>query len=90
MRDDSTDILSQSFFAGGPCEQIWHIQRCPLFDVYPAFALLTTASTILLGTLKDGYGEVFVACVMPEPCKFPSLDSCHKKFPWTHKEVATQ
>ena len=24
---------------------------------------------------------------MPEPCKFPSLDSCQKRFLWTHKEV---
>ena len=24
---------------------------------------------------------------MPEQCKFPSLDSCQKRFLWTHKEV---
>ena len=24
---------------------------------------------------------------MPEPCKFPSLDSCQKRSLWTHKEV---
>ena len=24
---------------------------------------------------------------MPGPCKFPSLDSCQKRFLWTHKEV---
>ena len=23
----------------------------------------------------------------PDPCKFPSLDSCQKSFLWTHKEV---
>ena len=28
-----------------------------------------------------------MACDMPEPCKFPSLDSCQKTFLWTHKEV---
>ena len=28
-----------------------------------------------------------MACGMPEPCKFPSLDSCQKRFLWTHKEV---
>ena len=28
-----------------------------------------------------------MACDMPEPCKFPSLDRCQKKFLWTHKEV---
>ena len=41
----------------------------------------------LQGALKDGLGEVVVACDMPEPCKFPSLDSCQKRFLWTHKEV---
>ena len=24
---------------------------------------------------------------MPEPCKFPSLDSCQKRFLWTHEEA---
>ena len=28
-----------------------------------------------------------MACDMPKPSKFPSLDSCQKRFLWTHKEV---
>ena len=28
-----------------------------------------------------------MACDMPEPCKFPSLDSSLKRFLWTHKEA---
>ena len=24
---------------------------------------------------------------MPEPCKFPSLDSCQKRSLWSHKEI---
>ena len=28
-----------------------------------------------------------MACDMAEPCKFPSLDSCQKRFMWTHKGV---
>ena len=28
-----------------------------------------------------------MACDMTEPCKFPSLDSCQKRFLLTHKEV---
>ena len=32
-------------------------------------------------------GEAVVACDMPEPCKFPSSDSCQKRFLWTHKKV---
>ena len=28
-----------------------------------------------------------MACDMPEPCKFPSLDSRQKSFLWTHREA---
>ena len=28
-----------------------------------------------------------MACDMPELCKFPSPDSCQKRFLWSHKEV---
>ena len=37
--------------------------------------------------MKDGFREAVVACDMPEPGKFPSLDSCQKRFLWTHKGV---
>ena len=75
------------FSAGGPCEQFWHGQGCPFFDVvHPAFPLPTTASPTLQGALKDGFGVAVVACDTPEPCTFPSLDSSHKRFLWTHKE----
>ena len=33
------------------------------------------------------FGEAVVACDMPEPCEFPSIDSCQKRFLWTHKGV---
>ena len=63
-------------------------RRCPLFDVaHPAFPLPTTASPTLQGAPKDGFGEAVVVCDMPELSKFPSLDSCQKRFLWTHKEV---
>ena len=59
-----------------------------IFDVvHPAFPLLTKTLPTLKDALKDGFGEAVVACDMPEPCKFPSLDSCQKRFLWTHKEV---
>ena len=32
-------------------------------------------------------GEAVVTCDMPEPCKFPSLDSCRDGFLWANKEV---
>ena len=76
------------FFAGGPCEQLWHGQGCPHFDiVLPPFPLPTTASPALQGALKDGFGEAVMACDMPEPGKFQSLDSCQKRLLCTHKEV---
>ena len=28
-----------------------------------------------------------MVCDIPQPCKFPSLDSCQKRFLWPHKEV---
>ena len=28
-----------------------------------------------------------MACDLPEPCKFPPLDSYKKRFLWTHKDV---
>ena len=69
------------FSAGGPCGRFWHGQGCPLFDVvHPTFPLPITASPTLQGALKDGFGEAVVASDMPEPCKFPFLDSCRRRF----------
>ena len=46
------------FSAGGPCEQFWHGQIRPLFDVVTqAFPLPTTASRTLQGALKDEFWE---------------------------------
>ena len=45
------------------------------------------APPTLQGVLNDGLGETVVACDMPEPRECPSLDSCQKRFLWTHKEV---
>ena len=91
MRDDSAEILFQFFFffsAGGPCEQFWHSQGCPLFDVvHSALSLPTTASPTLQSSLKDGFGEAVAACDTPKPCKFPSLDIYQKGLLWAHKEV---
>ena len=79
MRDDSAE---------GFCEQLWHGQGCPLFDVgHPAFPLPTTASPTLQGALKDGFGEALLVCDMLKPCKILSLDNYLKTFLWTHKKV---
>ena len=77
-----------AFSAGGHWEQFWQGQGCPFFDVvHPAFPLPTTASPTLQGALKNGFREVVLACDMPEPFNFPSLDSRQKRFLWTHKDV---
>ena len=62
---------------------------CPLFDVvHPAFPLPTMAPiTHPPRCPKDGSGQAVVACDIPEPRTFPCLDSCQKRFLWTHKEV---
>ena len=86
MRNDSAEIIFQSFLQGGPCKQFLHGQGYLCFDVvHPAFPLLTTVSPTLQVALNDGFGEAIMACNMPEPFKFPSLDSCQKRLLWTHK-----
>ena len=74
MRNDSAQIFSQSF-----------LQEALV--VHPAFPLLITASPTLQGALKDGFRQAVLVCDMPKPSKFPYLDSCQKRFLWTHKEV---
>ena len=65
------------FSAGGPHEQSRHGLGCPLFDVvHPAIPLRTTAPQTPQGAPKDGFGEAVVVCDMPEPFKFPTVDSC--------------
>ena len=83
MRDDSAEILFQSFLQEVLVSSSG--MGCPLFGVHPAFPLPTTVSPTLQGALKDGFGEAVTACDMPEPWKLPSLDSCQKRFLWTHK-----
>ena len=74
MTDDSAEILFEKFSSGGPREQFWHGQGCPLSDVvHPAFPLQTMALPTPQGALKDGFGQAVAACNMPKPCKFTSL-----------------
>ena len=88
--DDSAQILFRLFFsAGGHCQQFWHGQGRPDFDVVPpAFPPPTTASP----TLQDGPEGRFGECVVargrgmsePEPCEFLSLlpEEVHLVGPW--------
>ena len=45
------------------------------------------ASPAVQDALKAGFGEAVVVCDIPKPCKFPSPDTCRKRFLWAHKEV---
>ena len=61
---------------------------CPLLGVvHPAFSLPTTASHTVQDALKDDFGEAVMACDMPEPHKFPSLESSQKRFLWNQEKV---
>ena len=88
MRDDSTKILFQSSLhktlvsSSGMGRYVHSLRLSIQHSPLP-----TTASSTLRGALKDGFKEAVVVCDMPEPCKFPSLDICEKRFLWTHKEV---
>ena len=83
MRDNSAEIFFQCF----PQEALVSSSGKVKDVVHQAFPALTTASPMLQGALKDGFVEAVMACDMPEPCKFPSLDSCQKRFPWTTRKL---
>ena len=87
MRDDSAEIFFQSFLQEATVISSGTGGDVHSDVVHPAFPRLTTASPIIQGALKDGFGEAVVACGMPESCEFLSLDSCQKRFLWTRKEV---
>ena len=79
MRDDSAEILFQSFLQEALVSSSGIGQGCPLFDdAHPVFPLPTTASPIFQGGRKNGFGEAVAEGDMPEPCTFLSLDSCQR------------
>ena len=76
---------SSLFCRRPPCEQFWHGQGCPLFDVvHSASPLLTTPSPSLQGTLKDGLAEALFACNMPDIC---SSKTCYVRT-YAHRKRA--
>ena len=87
MTNDSAEILFQFFLQEAlASSQAWagmSTLRCCLCNI----SLPSMVSPTLQGALKDDFGEAVVACHLPEPCKLWSLDSCQKRFLWTHKEV---
>ena len=72
MVDDLAEILFQPFLQEA-IENSSGMGRYVLSDVHPVLPSLQ-------GNLKDGFGEVVMACDMPEPCRFLPLYSCQKKF----------
>ena len=87
MRDSSAEILFQSFLQEAVVSSSGMGRNVHSDVVHPGFPLPTTASPALQGTLKDGFGEAVVACDVPEPYKFPSLDCSRKRFLRTNKEA---
>ena len=88
MRDDSAEILLKVFSAGDPCEQLWHGHVCSLFNC--CLCSIPSADNGVAHSPRCPEGEIrdpVVLCDTPEPCKFPSLDSCQEKILWTHKQV---
>ena len=86
----ATSFCRRLLSTRGCCQQFWHGQGCPLFDVVrPAIPLPTTYGVAHPPRSPEGcsFGEAVVARDMLEPCRFPSLHSCQKRFLWTHKEV---
>ena len=77
------------FSAGGPCQHFWHERdvRSLMFSIQhflcrsPHCPPSKVPRRMVLERLN------IVVCDTPEPCKFPSLDSCQKRFLWTHKKV---
>ena len=84
FRKDPLRVL----FCSRPSLAVPDGQGCPLFDsIHPAFPPPTTTSSILRRAPRNDSGEATVVPDMPEPCKFPSLDSCQKTFLWTSKDA---
>ena len=88
MRDDSAEIIFQYFLqealvsSSGMGRDVHSLMLSfQHFLCQPRIARPTWC--------PEGWlGEAVVVCDMPEPCKFgPSLDSCQKRFMWTHKKV---
>ena len=85
MADYSADILFQFFSLQVAIVSSSGMGRNVRSLKY--FFLPTTATPTIQDALKDGFGKAVVACDTPQPCKFPSLDSCQKRFLRTQKEV---
>ena len=88
MRDDSAEILFQSFQqealmgSSGMGRDVHSLMLS-----VQQFLCRPRRRPPLQGAVKDGLGEAVVACDIPEPCKFPSHHGCQKRFLWTYKEV---
>ena len=87
MRDDSAEILFQSFLQEALVSSSGMGRDVHSLMLSSSISLPTTASPTPQGLLKDGFGEAVMACDTPELCKFPSLDIARKGFLWTYKEV---
>ena len=86
MRDNSAEILSQSFRQEMVLSSSG-MGRDVYFLVLSMQHFLCQPRHCPSSAQRDCSGEAVRACEMPEPCTFPSLDSCQKGFLLNHKEV---
>ena len=85
---DAQPTSFSSLFCRGHGEHFRHEHGYSFFDfVHPTFPQPNMVLPTIQSALKDDFGEAVVACDMPKPCKFPSLDSCQRRFLWTHKRA---
>ena len=91
MREDLAEIFFQSFLweAVASNSGMGRDVHSLMLAIQHYFPLPTAISHRLQGALKDGSGEAVVTCDMPEPCEFPPLDSCQKRFMSAHNDVSS-
>ena len=81
-RDDSAEILFQSFLQEALLSSSGRDVHSLMLSIQ--HLLCRPRRRLPSNCLEGWFGEAVVACDMPEPCKFPSLDGCQKRF---HKEI---
>ena len=80
MRDNLAEIRFQSFVLEALVNSSGMGRDVHSFILSIKHFLSITVSPIPQDALKDAFGEAVAACDLPEPCKFPTPDSCQNPF----------
>ena len=85
---DAQRTSFSSLFCRGHGEHFRHEHGYSFFDfVHPTFPQPNMVLPTIQSALKDDFGEAVVACDMPKPCKFLSLDIYQKRCLWAREDV---